>query len=201
MSNPILKKLKPLDKFWHPESTLVFKSKDEKVVIGRYKNDEFFNIDDTCKKLCKKWKFKPCDEENDIENNEDEVEVESDVENDIDKETEHEDQSEVENDDDESDVENVVNEEEIDHEIETHCELSIRNVIEKFTHELLHYNDHVHKKFTEEITLLKNEISKTINERDSYIETVKNIQTAYKDLHNFCCTFTREINNQKNRLD
>jgi cobalamin biosynthesis protein CobT len=54
----ILKKLKALDTIWHPESTLVFKSSKEKVVIGRYVDDELLSLDNIAVELCEKWKFK-----------------------------------------------------------------------------------------------------------------------------------------------
>jgi hypothetical protein len=54
----ILKKLKELGTIWHPESTLVFKSKDDKVVIGRWDKSEFIDLDDTAIESCEKWGFK-----------------------------------------------------------------------------------------------------------------------------------------------
>ena len=54
----MLKKLKELNTIWHPESTLVFKSKDEKLVIGRWVDLSFVDIDDTAIQLCETWKFK-----------------------------------------------------------------------------------------------------------------------------------------------
>jgi hypothetical protein len=54
----ILKTLKELDTIWHPDSKLVFKSKDDKKVIGRYENNEFIEFDDEALELCKVWKFK-----------------------------------------------------------------------------------------------------------------------------------------------
>ena len=39
MPKIILKKLKSHDTIWHPESRLVFKSKKDKVVIGRLDED------------------------------------------------------------------------------------------------------------------------------------------------------------------
>ena len=54
----MLKKLKELNTIWHPESALVFKSKDEKLVIGRWVNSVFVDLDDTAIQLCETWKFK-----------------------------------------------------------------------------------------------------------------------------------------------
>lgn len=54
----VLKKHKTLDKIWHPESTLIFKSEQDKLVIGRYHNDTFISLDEKGVELCIKWKFK-----------------------------------------------------------------------------------------------------------------------------------------------
>ena len=55
----VLKKLVSHNTIWHPESTLVFKSQKEKIVIGRYVNDEIIPLDDNALQLCELWKFKP----------------------------------------------------------------------------------------------------------------------------------------------
>lgn len=59
MSKPkiVLKKLKALDKIWHPESSLVFKSLDDKKVIGRYSDNEFISLDEVALQLCVDWNF------------------------------------------------------------------------------------------------------------------------------------------------
>lgn len=54
----MLKKLKELNTIWHPDSTLVFKSKDEKLVIGRWVDSTLVDLDDTAIQLCETWKFK-----------------------------------------------------------------------------------------------------------------------------------------------
>ena len=54
----ILKKNNIINKIWHPESTLVFKSSKEKLVIGRLDNKDFIPLDDEALDLCIKWKFK-----------------------------------------------------------------------------------------------------------------------------------------------
>lgn len=53
-----LKKNKEIDKIWHPESGLVFKSSTEKLVIGRFKDGEVIPLDDEALDLCTQWKFK-----------------------------------------------------------------------------------------------------------------------------------------------
>ena len=54
----ILKKNKNINRIWHPDSTLVFKSATEKVVIGRYDGKEIISLDDESLELCTKWNFK-----------------------------------------------------------------------------------------------------------------------------------------------
>lgn len=51
-----LKKNKTLDMIWHEESTLVFNK--DKVVIGRFENNELIPLDKQCVELCEQYKFK-----------------------------------------------------------------------------------------------------------------------------------------------
>ena len=66
----VLKKLNSHNTIWHPESTLVFKSQKDKLVIGRYVNDEIIPLDDVALTLCETWKFKPDESLFDDEDNE-----------------------------------------------------------------------------------------------------------------------------------
>ena len=66
----VLKSLKKLKTIWHPESTLVYKSKKERLVIGRYVDDEFIPLDEEALELCDEWNMKP-DPERVIEDEED----------------------------------------------------------------------------------------------------------------------------------
>ena len=80
----VLKKNKTIDKIWHPDSTLVFKSSEEKLVIGRLENGQVIPLDDIAVELCEEWKFKYDEtlleqseqegDENDEEENEEENE-------------------------------------------------------------------------------------------------------------------------------
>ena len=54
----VLKKNKKLDKIYHPDTGLVFKSATEKVVIGRIVDDEFVPLDDEAVELCEQNQFK-----------------------------------------------------------------------------------------------------------------------------------------------
>ena len=77
----VLKKLSAYNTVWHPESTVVFKSQKERLVIGRLVNNVLIQLDQECLDLCDKWNFKPdesllCEEE---EEEEEEVAKEEEV--------------------------------------------------------------------------------------------------------------------------
>lgn len=56
------REVKSLGILYHPDSTLVFKSKKEKVVIGSYVNKEFVPLNEDAIQLAEKWNF-PLDPE------------------------------------------------------------------------------------------------------------------------------------------
>ena len=89
----VLKKLKELNTIWHPESTLVFKSSTDKVVVGRYNEGKLISLDDKALKLCEKWKFK-YDKDLIEEEEEEEEEVEETNEEDIEEKEEEIDEKE-----------------------------------------------------------------------------------------------------------
>jgi hypothetical protein len=88
----ILRKLKELQTIWHPDSKLVFRSRDEKVVTGMFIDGGFVELDDTAIGLAEEWGFKidedlleieevqTSDEEETAEEDEEEVETTEDVE-------------------------------------------------------------------------------------------------------------------------
>ena len=59
----VLKKLTKLGTTWHPDSTCVFKApgttKKDRVVIGRWVDDELIPLDEDAMALCDEWDFKP----------------------------------------------------------------------------------------------------------------------------------------------
>lgn len=171
----VLKKLKELDTIWHPESTLVFKSSKDKIVIGRYEDDKFVSLDDTSLELCDTWKFKY--DESLLEKNEEVEEIEETEE--AEEETE-----EVDETDEVSDVkENIDENTELIEDTENNLkipEIYNDNDINKLSNEKLssdlqetipisdittEYSDKIHKYFDSlsqnynlEILNLKNEI-------------------------------------------
>jgi hypothetical protein len=56
--NPVLRKNHIIGKWWHPDSGLVFKSSDEKIVIGIYKDDQLVDLTEEDVATCISYKFK-----------------------------------------------------------------------------------------------------------------------------------------------
>jgi hypothetical protein len=55
----LLKKLAKHNTMWHPDSRLVFKSKKDKLVIGRLDDqNELLSADELTLELCEQWNFK-----------------------------------------------------------------------------------------------------------------------------------------------
>jgi hypothetical protein len=54
----VLKRNRALNKYWHPETGMVFKSKEEKIVIGKYVNGEMIPLVNEDIEICKKYCFK-----------------------------------------------------------------------------------------------------------------------------------------------
>lgn len=135
----ILKKNKSIDRIWHPESTLVFKSSKEKLVIGRYDGEELIHLDDEALNLCTTWKFKydtslveeedvTASEEGDEEGDEDEDEDEEGDE-DGDEEEVVKDKPEKDEEDEEEEEEEVkdaqLEEEETENDIDENQEKEV----------------------------------------------------------------------------
>ena len=110
----VLKKIKDSTHILHPDSKLVLQSSKERIVIGRYVDNEILPLNDESIELCDKWNFKydktflKSDEEE-----EDEEEAQED-------EDEDEDEAEEENNEEEIKKEEVnkeeVNKEEVNKE-------------------------------------------------------------------------------------
>jgi len=96
----VLKNLKKYKTIWHPESTLVYKSKKERIVIGRCVEGELVPLDEKALELCDHWNMKPdnslIDSEHDSENDQDEEEHEGEHEGEDEGEHEGEDEGEDE---------------------------------------------------------------------------------------------------------
>lgn len=56
--NPVLRKNHIINKWWHPDSGLVFKSSEEKIVIGIYKDEQLVDLSEEDVATCISYKFK-----------------------------------------------------------------------------------------------------------------------------------------------
>jgi hypothetical protein len=54
----VLKKIKDSTHILHPDSKLVLQSSKERIVIGRYVDNEILPLNDESIELCDKWNFK-----------------------------------------------------------------------------------------------------------------------------------------------
>ena len=68
----VLRKNKKLDKLWHPETGLVFKSAKELTVVGKCVDDKLIDLTEEDIEECRKWGFSfvPLDEDEDDEGDE-----------------------------------------------------------------------------------------------------------------------------------
>jgi hypothetical protein len=57
-SNPVLRMNKIINKWWHPETGLVFKSSEEKIVIGIFKDESIHDLTEQDVATCVTHKFK-----------------------------------------------------------------------------------------------------------------------------------------------
>jgi hypothetical protein len=183
----VLKKLKDTDNVWHSESTLVFKSSKDKVVIGRYFEKEIIPLDDLCLELCSKWKFKydkdlvEEEDEEEVVENEDGDQQESEQENikekdqredDVEtekKDNEEEDINEDREDESEEDEEKVESEQitEVKFEkdeikiedINYTKETYLTDITSDYSKKIYNYFDSVSQKYNQELLNLKNDIT------------------------------------------
>ena len=160
----ILKKLKALDTIWHPESTLVFKSQKERLVIGRYIDKKLIDLDEEALSICEEWKFKP-----DLSLIEDPEEEEE--ENEESKEEDQE-ESNGESKDEESNGESKEEDQE-ESNGESKEEDTIKKIAKKFTENL----DKLVDKMNEKNQLVIIELENTKVE-------LQELQKKYDKLHN-----------------
>jgi predicted DNA-binding WGR domain protein len=73
----VLRKNKKLDKLWHPETGLVFKSANERTVVGKCVDDKLIDLAEEDIEECRKWGFSfvPLDEDEGDESSDDEKSV------------------------------------------------------------------------------------------------------------------------------
>ena len=211
----ILKKNKNINRIWHPDSTLVFKSATEKVVIGRYDGKEIISLDDESLELCTKWNFKydttlienveevtASEEEGDEQSDESKEEREDEEDQQKDKEEEEQEQEheeeeqEQEQEDDEEDdeeeeeeeeKEKQQEEEEEEEEEEDKEEKIVRKVTNTFN---LDESDKIFNDHMSNTTLFFDKIKDLLNETSSNLNNSLNINE----------TLSQELNNNKDTL-
>lgn len=153
----VLKKLTAHNTIWHPESTLVFKSQKDRLVIGRYIDDELIPLDDEAMTLCETWKFKP--DESLLGGDEEETEK-------VDEYPEDEDEDENENKNEEpKKIEKTVSSN------VSSKDVSIRVLTQSFTDQL----------YTAFDLLTQEKISLT-SQLEEKVETLADLQKKYDDI-------------------
>ena len=201
------KRLKEYDTIWHEDSTLVFKSATEKLVVGRYVDGKMIKLDSKALEICKEWKFKydetiPIDDDDEDEGEEEvEGEGEEEVEGEGEEEVEGEEEEEGEDEEEgESEVvvedvkldeitENSANEEVIiekekeNTDVPNKDDFSVKFVfLNKCLNELSSSVDSHKKNSEKEISELKDEISKGNKKYDILKNNYDSLEDQYLKL-------------------
>ena len=154
----VLKKLSQYNTIWHPESTMVFKSIKERVVIGRLEDEELKPIDNICKDACKEWNFvieeSPETSNDEGENEEEHKEVEDQDEQ---EEEEEDDDEEEEEKEEEEEEKEEVKEENVSTVLDTKSSDRARRVLSKISSVAQEISVAVNQ-YEEEISKLKNDL-------------------------------------------
>ena len=159
-----MKKLPKYNTIWHPESTLVFKSIKEQVVIGRLVNDELVSLDEETLELCNQYKFKP--DESLIQQESEEVEETEEVE-------------EVEEAEEVEEVEEVEESEEVEEKTTTDEFIDFISDTKKFNITLINlFNKY--KNVKEELEKSKEKIVQLESEIKSNNEKLSTIKNMFK---------------------
>lgn len=157
------KRLKEYDTIWHPDSTLVFKSATEKIVVGRFVDGEMIKLDETALEISKEWKFKY-----------DETLLKNEDEEDENEEDENENEDDENEDEVEESEEVVVGEE----EEENGEEETIKEKVEEEKEEIL-----VKEKRKEEVPLTKVEESEDFSIKFVFLNKYLNELSSSVDSH------------------
>ena len=186
----ILKKLKELQTIWHPESGLVFKSREEKIVTGMYIDNEFIQLDDDAISLCETWGFKfdntllvSEDEQHDDESD-DQQDDESD-DNEIDNNDDQPD-DESNNNEDQPDDSEINNDESPNEQSETEkCQPDLLRDINLLKNGLEQYiddNKNTVSRLTGEIDNAKDAYNTLLSERNILASELDKLQIKFKTL-------------------
>ena len=199
----ILKKLKELQTIWHPESGLVFKSREEKIVTGMYIDNEFIQLDDDAISLCETWGFKfdntllvsedeqhddesddqqdDESDDNEIDNNDDQPDDESNN-----NEDQPDDDDESNNNEDQPDDSEINNDESPNEQSETEkCQPDLLRDINLLKNGLEQYiddNKNTVSRLTGEIDNAKDAYNTLLSERNILASELDKLQIKFKTL-------------------
>jgi hypothetical protein len=185
-----LKKLRELDTVWHPDSTLVFKSSTDKVVIGRWVDDQFIDLDQEAVELCEKWSFKFDTSRIEFENDENDENDEEDEEGEAEEGEAEEDEAKegevVEDESNEGDVDENTNEVKTEQTVSqiTKPVVSedLNGMTEEFTKNLNSYFQSVNQTFNNKISILETKLTTRNKEYDDIKELYSNIKQEHDKL-------------------
>jgi hypothetical protein len=175
----VLKPLKEMETIWHPDSGLVFKSKTEKVVTGRWVNSEFVPLDEDSIELCAQWSFKYDQElydelmaEGEEDADEGEVDETGEEEGDVDETGEEEGDVDETGEEVEGDVdETVVTENVVEVVVTTQTSSKdLDNLTSSFTNNLNSYFQTLTDDFSSKISILETKLSNKSDEFDKMAE-------------------------------
>jgi hypothetical protein len=193
----VLKKLASYNTIWHPESSLVFKSQKERIVIGRYVDDEIIPFDDEALSLCEKWKFKP-DESlfDDAEKETDEDPPESQEEEEVECIT-----NVISSNNKEIEQQSVIDEVSVDSNIIEKKEPNVVDMKESSTHFELSPNSSI-KSVTEQFTMMLYAEFDKINHEKSIVEAkLQEKEEQYSELQKKYDDIKKKFDTMKSLLN
>jgi ABC-type Zn2+ transport system substrate-binding protein/surface adhesin len=198
MSNKIgLKKIKNSTNILHPDTGLVFRSQKDKVVIGRFEDNEVISLVSSDIDLCRKWKFKY---------DKDLVEQDENGENEVDEEDQDQDEEEDEEEDRTNEEKEDVNETHHDHhennnqDIDLHTQNDtikteyIMDLTNNFSKQLYSSFDLLHQTYLEQISEYKNKLVEVDRKFDNLSKQHQDECNNHKDTE-------EELNNLKTKFN
>ena len=199
----VLKKNKSIDKIWHPDSALVFKSLEEKIVIGRLENGKVITLDEIALSLCEEWKFK-YDEtllpENEQDENEQDENEQDENEQDEDEEQQEHNQQEQEEQEQEHNQHNQQEQQEEQQQDETQNQLDEKNIYQYKSSNLSKSDEKIEMLFLE----LQKSVSEKINLLESnnsqYILQIKELTKELEDCKNQLTLVKTELQDTETKL-
>jgi len=173
----VLKKIKDSTHILHPDSKLVLQSSKERIVIGRYVDNEILSLNDESIELCDKWNFKY--DKTFLKS--DDIEVGDENEDGENEDGENDENDENENDDGEGSGEE-------NHEVENNEVESLHEVETKEEDNKIQKSDNVEPlllKFGDDIGKLHLELLKNVSKYEQqYLSKIDELETNLKSKDN-----------------